>query len=528
MDTRHAIKAPALAGRVLNVNDNEAARYLASTMLRKGGGWEVLEASTGMGALELVHRDPPDVVVLDVKLPDIDGFEVCRRIKSDPRTAAVKVLHTSATFVTMDKKIQGLDMGADGYLTQPFEAAELCATVRSLLRLIRAESELRARADRLAEADRRKDEFLVMLAHELRNPLAAISTSLPLLEQREPLNRAERRAREVLHRQTAHLSRLVDDLLDVSRVTQGKIELRLEPLDLKALLARVVQNARERAMGPRGQELLLSLPGGPARVRGDATRLEQIFINLLDNASKYTDTGGQIRVEFDVAQGGGQEQARVVVRDDGIGIPPEVLPTIFGLFAQATVSLARSRGGLGIGLTLVRTLVEMHGGTVEARSEGLGKGARFEVRLPLLTTEEPRVRPIGHAAMQGRRRRIFIVEDNSDAQQSLGDLCEMWGHEVMAAGDGHTGLSRVLESQPDIALIDIGLPGIDGFEVVRRLRADARGRALWLVALTGYGSPEQRASALAAGFDAHLVKPVEVDKLQRLLDAGPPAARVRG
>ncbi|MDI1479660.1 response regulator [Polyangium sp. y55x31] len=511
-------------GKILNVNDNEAARYLGTTMLRRVG-LEVIEASSGMGALEMVHRELPDVVVLDVKLPDIDGFEVCRRIKASPRTAGVKILHTSATFVSLDKKVQGLDIGADGYLTQPFEATELVATVRSLLRLAQAERELRARADRLAEADRRKDEFLAMLAHELRNPLAAITASLPMLEQRDAVNQGERRAREVLRRQTVHLARLVDDLLDVSRVTQGKIELRLEPVDLKSLLARVVLTTRERGTNPRGQTLALALPDTPIQVRGDVTRLEQVFTNLLDNASKYTDVGGHIRVSLEPAFVDGVPFARIKVRDDGIGIAADALPMIFGLFAQASVTLARSRGGLGIGLTLVRTLVELHDGEVEARSDGIGYGAEFEVRLPLLDLAETGERASQRGLVELRRRRICIVEDNVDAQQALGDLCEMWGHEVHAASDGIAGVGKVLELLPDVTLIDIGLPGIDGFEVVRRLRADPRGKGLWLVALTGYGSPEQRTTALAAGFDVHLVKPVEVHKLQELLDAGPPPAR---
>ena len=511
-------------GRVLNVNDNEAARYLGTTMLRRAG-IDVIEASSGMSALEMVHRDPPDVVVLDVKMPDLDGFEVCRRIKANPHTAGVKVLHTSATFVSLDKKVQGLDIGADGYLTQPFEAAELVATVRSLLRLAQAERELRDRADRLAEADRRKDEFLAMLAHELRNPLAAITASLPMLEQRDALNHPERRAREVLRRQTVHLARLVDDLLDVSRVTQGKIELRLETVDLKSLITRVVLTTRERGTNPRGQHVALALPDVPVQVRGDVTRLEQVFTNLLDNASKYTDVGGHIRVSVEPTAVGGAPFARVTVRDDGIGIAADALPMIFGLFAQASVTLARSRGGLGIGLTLVRTLVELHGGAVEARSEGLGRGSEFEVRLPLVGLAEADERTSQRGNPELRRRRICIVEDNVDAQQALGDLCEMWGHEVHTASDGITGVGKVLELLPDVTLIDIGLPGIDGFEVVRRLRADARGRGLWLVALTGYGSPEQRTSALAAGFDVHLVKPVEVNKLRDLLDGGTPVMR---
>lgn len=501
---------------ILNVNDNEGARYMVTLLLQKAG-FLVIEASSGLQALEQVELHKPDLVVLDIRLPDINGIEVCRRIRDSGSGRSIKVLHTSATFVTVDTKIQSLDGGADGYLAQPFEPQELLATVRALLRLNQTEQDLRESAELLREADRRKNEFLAMLAHELRNPLAAMSASLPLVERREPMDEVEERAREVMSRQIVHLGRLIDDLLDVSRVTQGKIELHWEVLNLNELLTRVVNNSEQTKTGPRKQQVTLSLPQQPVQVRADATRLEQIFTNLVDNASKYSDAGGTIEVSLTTSQADEQGSAQIQVRDNGIGIAPEVLPTLFKLFAQADVPIARSRGGLGIGLTLVRTLVELHGGHVEARSDGLGKGSDLVVTLPALVHKETASRPLRTIGNKGITRKVLIVEDNSDAQQVLKDLLELWGHDVACASDGLEGVCELQRFKPEVALVDIGLPGIDGYEVARRTRQAENGKRTLLVALTGYGAPEQRAAALEAGFDLHLVKPVDPQRLSALL-----------
>ncbi|MFP2909296.1 ATP-binding protein [Pyxidicoccus sp. 3LFB2] len=357
---------------VLNVNDDDANRYLVNRILEMAG-FRVLEAATGMGALLMAEQHRPDVIVLDVKLPDISGYEVCERLRANPGTASMAVLHTSATFVTSDKKVRGLDGGADAYLTQPFEAAELIATVKSLLRLRHAEQAARLRAEELAEMDRRKDEFLAMLAHELRNPLAAIMTAIGILERKPTDDAKETRMRGIIQRQTHHLARLVDDLLDVSRITRDKVELRNGRVDLLAVLQQVLQVARPIAES-RGLGMEVSLPSVPIWVSADATRLEQVFTNLLDNAAKYTD-GGFISLRVEREGVDGSARAVVRVKDTGIGIPADVLPYIFDLFAQADTSLERSRGGLGIGLTLVRKLVQMHGGEVQALSEGPGRGS---------------------------------------------------------------------------------------------------------------------------------------------------------
>nr|WP_216627431.1 response regulator [Corallococcus exercitus] len=499
---------------VLNVNDDEANRYLVNRILEMSG-YHVLEAATGMAALILAEEHRPDVIVLDVKLPDISGYEVCARLRANAATAAIAVMHTSATFVTPDKKVQGLEGGADAYLTQPYEPSELIATVRSLLRLRHAEQQARLRTDQLIEMDRRKDEFLAMLAHELRNPLAAIMTSIGILERKGSTDPKEARMHGIIQRQTHHLARLVDDLLDVSRITRGKVELRKERLNLTASFQQLLDILRPRVES-RGLTLEVHLPRTPLWLEGDATRLEQVFSNLVDNAAKYTDQG---TVTVDLFQEGvdGDAQAVLRVKDTGIGISPEKLPAMFELFAQADTSLERSRGGLGIGLTLVRTLVRMHGGTVEATSGGPGQGSEFVVRLPLLPADQVPLVLGGANVLDTRRtRRILLVEDNSDARQSMRDLLELWGHQVAVARDGVQGVALALEHAPELALVDIGLPGLDGYQVAKALRARV-GQNLRLVALSGYGDPDAYQQALKAGFDVHLTKPVRPADLDRVL-----------
>ncbi len=500
---------------VLHVNDNAVSRYLTGKLLRNAG-YRTEDACDGFEALARLARDPlPGLVVLDVKMPGLDGFEVCARIRSDARTASVKVVHTSATFVSAEKRIRGLEAGADAYLTQPYEPEELLATCRALHRLQSAEEELRRRADRLVESDRRKDEFLAMLAHELRNPLAAIRTAIPLLEHGGARTPVEQRSMEILGRQSTHLARLVDDLLDVSRVTQGRILLAREPLDLLALLRGLVEGHAPQAAAT-DRRLELDLPSAPLHVDGDAGRLTQVFSNLIENALKYTNLGGTIRVSAHRAG----SSVVVEITDDGIGIDPEVIPTIFALFSQARQSIDRSRGGLGIGLTLVRTLVELHGGEVSATSDGLGTGSCFRVQLPLSARGgAPEPEPASPAVEPTSGVRLLIVEDNEDARLALRDLCELWGHHVTVAADGLQGLAALESLRPDVALVDIGLPGIDGYEVARRARAALGGRPLRLIALTGYGAPEQVRRALDAGFDLHLIKPVDPARLERLLSA---------
>jgi signal transduction histidine kinase/DNA-binding response OmpR family regulator len=392
-------------------------------------------------------------------------------------------------------------------------ALELTAEhVAMALERARLVAELRRRAAELAEADRRKDEFLAMLAHELRNPLAPILSGVEILRVDGAGPDVRRRALDAADRQVRHLARLVDDLLDVSRIRTGKVELRRERVDLRRVLDDAAA-AVERLVREQEQELLMEVAGGPLAVDGDPVRLTQVMENLLHNAAKYTDARGHIWL------GARREGGEVVVRvsDDGIGIGPELLPRIFDTFVQGKQPASRARGGLGLGLTLVRSLVELHGGTVRASSRGPGRGSAFEVRLPAAPVAPERAagdgRPIAPNG-DGARLRIALIEDNPDVRDTLRQLLELRGHEVVLAEDGLAGVELVRRHRPDVALVDIGLPGLDGYEVAERLR-DASTR---LVALTGYGGADDRSRAAHAGFDAHLVKPIDLEALTRVLD----------
>jgi len=375
-------------------------------------------------------------------------------------------------------------------------------------RLYEAERGLRQEAER---ASRAKDEFLAMLGHELRNPLFAVRNAV-ITALLDP-NRRER-ALGIARRGVDQLARLVDDLLDVARITQGKVALRKERVRLAGVVERGVEMVRAQ-FEERSHRLTLTLPERSPLISGDATRLEQVVLNLLMNAAKFTPPGGHVEVSLEVRE----DEAVLRVRDDGVGIAPDVLPRVFDLFAQEQRGLDRSAGGLGVGLTVVRRIVELHQGRVEAHSDGIGMGASFSVRLPTLRDDAnagvgfvPRGAP-----RPARCARVLVVEDNPDAAEGLRMLLEILGHQVHVGFDGGGALALAREERPDVMLVDIGLPGIDGYEVARRVRAEPNLASIALVALTGYGRDEDRARALAAGFDHHLTKPVEPEALTRLV-----------
>jgi PAS domain S-box-containing protein len=381
----------------------------------------------------------------------------------------------------------------------------------------RLEQELRKYATDLSEADRRKDEFLAMLAHELRNPLAPIRNALHIIQMRGRERRqATRQAWGVIERQVESLVRLVDDLLDVSRISRGKINLQKQAVDVATILGRAVESSRP-LIETRRHELQMTLPDEPMPVNADVTRMAQVVLNLLNNAAKYTSEGGRIWLTAEKTS----SEVAIRVQDTGMGIPAEILPRMFDMFAQAERTLARSEGGLGIGLTLVRRLTEMHGGTVEASSPGLGQGSEFVVRLPLLTAIPSSVAPGnegGQQRVQARaQRRILVVDDNRDSADSLAMLLRLVGHDVRTVHDGRQALVVAAAYRPDLVLLDIGLPGLDGYEVARRLRQEPWIGQTVLVALTGYGGEDDRQQAQAAGFTHHMVKPVDFDSLQQLL-----------
>lgn len=364
----------------------------------------------------------------------------------------------------------------------------------------------------LEDAHRRKDEFLAMLAHELRNPLSPMVTALHLLQLRDEVRTTAQNELDLLSRQLAHLTRLVDDLLDVSRITRGRIELRREPVALGDVIARAIESTRP-TLDARRHDLSVVMPDAAIVVDADAVRLVQVFGNLLNNAAKYTDPGGHIRLEIAL------EDDVVVTRviDDGVGLSPQMLPRVFDLFVQAERSLDRAQGGLGIGLRLVQALVELHGGYVAAHSDGVGTGSRFEVHLPVL--ENGRVVPAPTQrrtpVLAGRDLRVLVVDDNRDAASSLAELITAMGFAADVVYDGLVALQVAADSRPDLVLLDIGLPTLDGYEVARRLRRLSKDCCL--VALTGYGSEADREAAKNAGFNAYVVKPIDVDRLTELL-----------
>jgi PAS domain S-box-containing protein len=380
-------------------------------------------------------------------------------------------------------------------------------------------TEHRHAVDALRDADRRKNEFLGVLSHELRNPLAPIRNSIYLLERAAPDSPPAARAREVIRRQTEHLSRLVDDLLDVTRISSGKIELERARLDLCDLVRAACDDHRSLFVRDT-VELRLDLPAEPAWVDGDATRLSQVIGNLLQNAAKFTPAGGQVVVGVRAAEG----RSEVFVRDTGVGMEPDQVERMFEPFAQAERSLARTKGGLGLGLALAKGLVELHGGTVRAHSEGLGRGAEFRVSLPGAAGPAADASP-GPPADGGEGRLVLVVEDNVDAGQSLADLLEMEGHRVVLTRDGRSGIAMARSIRPDVVLCDLGLPDVDGFEVARTLRRDEALRATRLVALSGYARVEDRRGARDAGFDVHLPKPPPLDALRAVLAGGEPGQR---
>jgi len=387
----------------------------------------------------------------------------------------------------------------------------------------------RAKAEHaLRDADHSKNEFLAILAHELRNPLAPILNAVQLLRMK--LTTEQRRwSQEVIERQVTHLARLVDDLLDVSRITRGTITLARAPIAVATVLARALETTQPLIQG-RGQTLTVQLPEEPLIVHGDLLRLTQALGNVLGNAAKYTDRGGRITVavEADAAE------VRIRVRDNGVGILPERLPHIFDLLTHD------HRGdhpdcGLGIGLALVRRLIEMHAGSVSASSEGTGRGSEFLIRLPLHTGAAPEMPAAGEtlaaaapAAAGAAARRILVADDNADAVASLSELLRLCGHEVFSAGDGRAALEAAERHRPDVVLLDIGMPLLDGYEVARGIRAQPWGREMLLLALTGWGQDADRHRSAAAGFDLHMVKPLDIGKLTQLLSQQAAAGVHRG
>lgn len=626
--------------QILNVDDNDGARY-AKTRILQSAGFDVIEAANGTDALEMVRRHLPALVLLDVKLPDINGIEVCRRIKAESDSSSVLVLQTSAALTGRADKIRGLEGGADNYLAAPIEADELIANVNALLRMRRIQVDLRdseerfrqltdniddvfwmfsvpglelvyvspayatvwgrsaeslrahpsgwieavhaddrarmaARWERLAQephydeefrihgadgqlrwvrdrlfavrnargevyrvarmssditgrkemeallrtADSNKNQFLATLAHELRNPLSPIRNAAALLgASGDGAAERQARARDVITRQVDHLAHLVDDLLDVARISEGKIVLRNEEVDLKGVIAQAIETAGP-LIASREHSLDVRQPSDDLWVMGDPVRLAQSVGNLLHNAAKFTPAGGAIVLGVEVTGESEQRRVRISVRDNGIGIDADNLPRIFGMFAQAAVPPDRAPEGLGIGLSLVSHLAELHGGKLEAASPGIGQGSTFTIELPLLRAASgaPAAAPQqAEGGVESGGMRVLLVDDNVDAMEMMGFLLAEMGYQPVTTADAGEIEALALRHKPQVIVLDIGLPGVDGYQVARRIKANPQLAHIRLVAHTGYGSPEDRRRAQEAGFDAHLVKPAELSDLEAAL-----------
>ena len=554
--------------------DDQPARLLSYETILGQLGQNLITARSGVEALARLMKDEFALVLLDVSMPGMDGFETAEMIHDHPRFERTPIIFITGVHDTEFDRLKGYKLGAVDYVSIPVvpeilrskvsvlvelhcQRLELQKLNRSLaeaneqleqanttlqaeknrelealnVHLQKANTELaasnealqaeiaeRARAEAaLLEADRHKDEFLAILAHELRNPLAPIRNAVEIMSRFPLENPKLKWSRDVIDRQALHLTRLVDDLLDISRITRGTIRLAQEPVRSETIIARAVE-ALQPMIAEHRHELSIDCPDGSLMVRGDLTRLVQILGNLLNNAAKYTNDGGRIHLSV-------RRDGRVVefrVKDNGIGIAPDSQSKLFNLFSRLETTDDRTPGGLGIGLALVRKLVEMHAGEVAVRSAGLGQGSEFVVRMPLLDGAPASLSRVSHATAETPRHRILVADDNPDALESLALLLECDGHEVWKAANGAEAYELAAKCQPHLALLDIGMPVVDGYEAARRIRSQTWGKAMMLVALSGWGQSSDVQRSRDSGFDTHLVKPASFDALAQLLSRVPP------
>ena len=541
---------PSLGDELVNillVDDEPRNLTVLETVLANPGYRLVRAESADQALLALVSAEFA-VIVLDIQLPGMSGFELAHMIKQRKKTATVPIIFLTAYYSEDQHVLEGYGTGAVDYLHKPVNSIILrskvavfadlhCKTretavanlallaevtqrrrVQDELRQLNNDLELRVaeRTSELKENDRRKDQFLAMLGHELRNPLAPIRNAVAILKQLGANDPNLNWCRDVLDRQSEHLTRLVDDLLDISRVSRGKIQLHKEIVDLAVAAQQAIETCRP-IIDARRHELTFALPPAPVHVHGDLMRLSQVVANLINNAAKYTDEGGRIWIDL-ACEAGDKRQAVIRIRDNGRGLNAEAVASLFDLFYQVEGNLDRSDGGLGVGLALVRSIVELHEGTVEAHSAGCGQGSEFIVRLP--RASETTAGAVAEApvpetsAVAGMR--ILVVDDNHDAARSLGMLLKILGHEVLLAHDGNAAVTMALQERPAVVLLDIGLPELDGYQACQAMRRQGLTSEL-IVALTGYGLEKDRQLAEEAGFDAHMVKPVNLPALLRLL-----------
>jgi len=507
--------------------DDQPAKLLSYRVTLEGLPANFVEAGSAREALDHLLRTEFAVVIVDVCMPELDGFELAAMIHDHPRFRRTAIIFVSGIALTELDRLRGYECGAVDYLPVPIVPEILRAKVSAFVELYRTTQQLERLnreleqrvADRTAEledAGRRKDEFLAVLAHELRNPLAAIRTAADIAVRPGAPATALGQSAAIISRQVAHLGRLVDDLVDVSRITRGIIELRCDRVAIAAVVSQAVEISQP-LIADRQHTLAIG-PIDPAlAVVGDSARLTQVLSNILHNAAKFTGKGGRIQV--DVTSDAGEVQLRV--RDNGPGIAREMLPEIFRMFSHSDRPQDRPSTGLGVGLALVRRLVEMHGGQVSADSAGAGHGAEITVRLPLAppAVAPPAVHVAPNPVVVARTQRILVVDDNADAAEAMALMLRMSGHEVEMAFDGVEAL-RVAEAfSPDVVLLDLGMPRLNGIDTARTMRQQPWGRNITLIALTGWGQPKDRHETLEAGFNAHLVKPIGPEELIAALSA---------
>jgi signal transduction histidine kinase len=531
--------------KILVVNDDAASLLALTSLLEQWAeesNYEVLSARSGQDALRQVLRHDFAVILLDVNMPGMDGFETAEAIHQRPRSADIPIIFVTAFLADEIDRLKAYQRGAADFMFTPVIPQVLRAKVQVFVTLATKNEQLKRQTEKLSQrtteltatnkrlvremeerraAERKssaKDEFLAMLGHELRNPLSAISSAAALLGMAGASPDAQARARLIVQRQSQHLSRIVDDLLDLSRAMSGKILLSRKRLDLGHLVSGCLDTFRATGR-TAGYSIDTRLDAG--WVDGDATRLEQIATNLIDNALKYTPSGGSI--EIAILLDGGDVVLRV--RDSGVGIAADLLPHVFDVFVQGAISIDRSQGGLGIGLSLVRRLVELHGGSVSATSAGTSSGSTFEIRLPRAEAAANDAAPAQSEDKNAGKPTILLIEDNDDGREMMATMLSSFGYPVLEAADGLEGVRIAMAERPGVALVDIGLPGIDGYEVARRLREQEATRAIRLIALTGYGLAEDQRRVLEAGFDLHLVKPVDLNQLLAQLAEPLPEAR---
>jgi len=507
--------------RVLFLAPTAKDAALTSSILHRAG----VACESCLDLAEICDKldDGASVVILpeEAVVPEQYG-RLVRWLSRQPAWSDLPLLVLARPGADSATVAQAMDrLGNVTVLERPTRVSSLVSAVRTALRARQRQYQIReylaehVRSEAaLRDADRRKDEFLAILAHELRNPLAPIRNSLHVLRLENATSQTTQRVAEIMERQVNHMVRLVDDLLEVSRISRGKIELRKELLDVSAVVRSAVETSRP-LIEANQQKLQLDLPTEPLYVEGDFVRLTQIVANLLNNAAKYSDPGGEIRL----AVKSEADHAAISVNDDGMGIPADELPRVFDLFMQVERQPNRVHGGLGIGLTLVKSLIELHGGTVNARSGGAGQGSEFVVRLPLAGASDSKraaLDPAGAGAVLTAGR-VLVVDDNRDAADSLSTLLRLLGAEVRVVYDGADAFNALANYRPNVVLLDIGMPGMDGHEVARQIRRLPHGREVTLVALTGWGQEEDRQRSRAAGFDFHLVKPASLEALRELL-----------